>query len=157
METCYEVRFGNEAVGKVQMMPEGLYVRIICRCVVPGPEIYRLFVQQGDTRQNLGVLIPEGDGLVLNKRIPVKRFGSGVPAFVVSSGRGTQTGEFVPICPEEPFLYIHRLKSSFLESEHGKVGIRVKKDPELAQTTPGQDYRSISKTTGQWSEPKTSL
>ena len=130
METCYEVQFGNETVGKVQLRREGLYLRITCRCVVPGKEIYRLFVQQGNTRESLGVLVPEGDGLVLNKRIPAKRFAEGIPTFLVSSGSGSRTGEFVPIWPEEPFLYIHRLKTAFLESEYGKVGIRIEKNPE---------------------------
>lgn len=130
LESCYEVRFGNKAVGKVQLLREGLYVRIICRCVMPDDEIYRLFIVQGDKRESLGVLVPEGDGLILNKRIPAKRFGGGVPAFTVSSGCGTQMGEFVPICPEEPFLYIHRLKSSFLQSENGKIGIRIERNPE---------------------------
>ena len=114
----------------MQLLREGLYVRIICRCVMPDDEIYRLFIVQGDKRENLGVLVPEGDGLILNKRIPAKRFGGGVPAFTVSSGCGTQMGEFVPICPEEPFLYIHRLKSSFLQSENGKIGIRIERNPE---------------------------
>ena len=130
METCYEVRFGNKAVGKVQLLREGLYVRIICRCVMPDDEIYRLFIVQGDKRESLGVLVPEGDGLILNKRIPAKRFSDGDSAFVVSTGAGSSTGEFIPICPEEPFLYIHRLKTAFLESENGKIGIRIQKNPE---------------------------
>ena len=130
METCYEVCYGNEAIGKVQLRKEGLYYRVICRCVVPGKEIYRLFVQQGSRRESLGVLVPEGDGLVLNKRIPAKRFLDGASAFVVSTGAGSSTGEFIPICPEEPFLYIHRLKTAFLDSENGKIGIRIKKNPE---------------------------
>ena len=130
METCYEVCYGNETVGKVQLRKEGLYYRVICRCMVPGKEIYRLFVQQGSRRESLGVLVPEDDGLVLNKRIPVKRFSDGTFAFVVSTGAGSCTGEFVPICPEEPFLYIHRLKTAFLESENGRIGIRIIKKPE---------------------------
>ena len=130
METCYEVRFGNKSVGKVQLLREGLYIHVICRCMMPGREIFRLYIIQEDRRESLGVLVPEGDGLILNKRIPAKRFAGGVPAFTVSTGSGTQMGEFVPISPEEPFLYIHRLKSSFLETENGKIGIRIEKNPE---------------------------
>ena len=130
METFYEVHSGKQAVGKVQLLREGLYIRIICRCRMPGGEIYRLFVQQDNTRDSLGVLVPEGDGLYLNKRIPAKRFIDGNLDFFVSSAAGVKSSEFIPICPEEPFLYIHRLKSSFLQSEHGKVGIRIEKSPE---------------------------
>ena len=130
MESCYEVFFGKEVAGKVQLLRQGLYYRVICRCHIPGDQVYRLYVVQGGQRENLGVVVPDGDGFLLDKKIPVKRIGDEIPRFILSSGGSPLPGKFIPICPEEPFLYIDRLKTAFLESEHGKVGIRTDEHPE---------------------------
>ncbi len=130
MEGCYEVYLGNAAVGKVQILPEGLYLRITCRCAAPQDQIYRLCAEIGDRRESIGVVVPEGDGLRLTKRIPAKRFGGQTPRFYLSTGGSPGVGVFVPICPEEPFAYIDRLQNAFLESRQGRVGICIEMDPE---------------------------
>ena len=130
MENCYEVYFGREAAGKVQLLQQGLYYRVICRCIVPGNQVYRLIALVGDKRESIGVMVPEGDGFILDKKIPAKRLEGGRLRFLASSGGAGVDGSFVPICPEEPFQYIDRLKNAFLESEQGKIGIRTAKRPE---------------------------
>lgn len=130
LEEQYEVDFAGRTAGKVQLLRQGLYVRIICRCTVPGDQVLRLFAQWGDRKENLGVVVPDGDGFLLDKKIPAKRLGEGRLKFVLSSGSGPRPGKFVPICPEEPFLYIDRLKDAFLQSECGKIGIRTEEHPE---------------------------
>jgi len=130
LDDQFEVHYGNRAVGKVQLLRQGLYMRVICRCTVPGDQVLRLYAVWGDRRENLGVVVPDGDGFLLDKKIPAKRIGNGTVKFVLSSGGGTRQGKFVPICPEEPFLYIDRLKNAFLQSEHGKIGIRTEEYPE---------------------------
>ena len=130
LENCYEVHLGREAAGKVQLLRQGLYYRVICRCSIPGEQICRLFAIVGDRRENIGVMVPEGDGFVLDKQIPAKRLEGEPLRFTISSGATQCAGEFVPISPEEPFLYIDRLKTAFLSSEHGKIGIIAEKRPE---------------------------
>ena len=130
LEGCYEVFFGNRVAGKVQVMRQGLYYHLICRCRIPSDQVYRLYGIGGSIRENLGVLVPEGDSFLLDKKIPTKRLEGELLRFEVSSGQSIRSGEFIPICPEEPFLYIDRLKTAFLQTEHGKVGIRIEKSPE---------------------------
>ena len=130
MEGIYEVYLGNEMAGKVQILRQGLYCRVICRCRISGEQIYRLFAVCGGRRESLGVVVPEGDGFLLDKMIPAKRLGEGPLRFLLSAGAGELAGKFIPISPEEPFLYIERLKSAFLESENGKIGIRIQENPE---------------------------
>ena len=130
MDGIYEVYLGKEAAGKVEVRQQGLYCRILCRCRIPGEQVYRLFAVSGDHRENLGVVVPEEDGFVLDKKIPAKRLGNGPLRFILSTGAGSLKGKFIPICPEEPFAYIDRLKNAFLESENGKIGIRIKEHPE---------------------------
>ena len=130
LEACHEVLLGNRAVGKVRILHQGLYYHLTCHCQIPSDQIYLLYAVSNSTRENLGVLVPEGDGFLLDKKIPAKRLGGETLRFEVSSGHSTRSGEFIPICPEEPFLYIDRLKTAFLQTEHGKVGIRIEKSPE---------------------------
>ena len=121
---------GKESVGKVQLLQQGLYCRVICHCQASAEEVYRLYAEVDGRRENIGIPVPEGDGLVLDRKIPAKRLGEGTIRFFLSSGNGCEGSAFVPICPEEPFLYISRLKTAFLESEQGKVGIRIENHPE---------------------------
>lgn len=130
MEGSYEVCFGNTTAGKVQLIRRGLYYRVICRCQIPEDMVCRLYAVTEGYRENLGVVVPEGDGFVLDKMIPVKRLSGKSVRFVLSTGNGTAAGKLVPVCPEEPFLYIDRLQNAFLQSENGKAYIRLEEDPE---------------------------
>ena len=130
MEEIYAVCFAYKPVGKVQLMQQGLYYRILCRCRIPLDQVCRLYAVSEGRKENLGVVVPEGDGFFLDRKIPAKRLGTGKLQFVLSTGGGTKCGTFVPIKPEEPFLYIDRLKTAFLQSENGKIGIRIEESPE---------------------------
>lgn len=124
MEGNYEVTFGGKAVGKVQVLRQGLYYRFLCRCHLSGDVICRLWVYCGDKSENLGVVVPMGDGFGLDKKIPVKRLGEGSMEFSLGP-KHEQRGTFVPIYPEEPFAYIERLKDSFLVQKNAQVGIMI--------------------------------
>lgn len=122
MEGFYPLRFGGTAVGQVRMEKDGLYYRFLCRCRLSGDVICRVMVNWGDQRENLGILVPSGDGFALETRVPVKRFGKGKPEFSVTPSRPPTGEKFLPISPEEPFSYIARLKDAFLEVREGQVG-----------------------------------
>ena len=84
MENCYEVYEGTSCVGKVQLLRQGLYYRLICRCSIQSDSIYRLYIHKSGVQENLGVLIPDEDGISLDRNIPVKRIGDGSFRFSVS-------------------------------------------------------------------------
>lgn len=129
LEGIYEVSYHCSPVGKVQVVQQGLYYHIICRCVVPDGKICRLYVLWGKHRENLGVVVPDEQGFFLDRKIPTKRFGEGMPTFELHGEAQERFEDFVPIIPEEPFAYIDRLKTAFLQSENGKIGIQVDKSP----------------------------
>lgn len=122
----YSVLLGKQEAGTVQVIKEGLYYRFICRCRIQGDTVCRLGVMCGEVRTHIGVPIPEGDGFVLDKRIPVKKLGRGSPSFFLAPQHETSLDSFVPISPEEPFAYIERLKDSFLTEQKGRKGIRIR-------------------------------
>lgn len=126
MEQNYEVRFGNEAVGKVQVLRQGLYYRFHCRCRLSGEVVCRLRVRCGDRAENLGVLVPMDGGFGLDTRLPVKRLGEEPMEFrILPRHDRASSGKFVPIYPEEPFAYIERLKEAYLVRQNGQIGIVI--------------------------------
>ena len=114
-------------MGKAQVLRQGLYYAFRCRCRLPEGEVFRLCVTCGERKENLGVVIPMDGGFGLDTKIPVKRLGEGSMEFRLLSKRTSSEGVFVPICPEEPFQYISRLKESFLIRKNGQLGIKVEK------------------------------
>ena len=136
--------FGNQQAGKVQVTRQGLYYRFVCRCKLSGDVVCRLYISCGGQQENLGVVVPSGNGFGLDTRLPVKRFREGEPSFSLIPKHEMTSGQFVPIIPEEPFAYIERLKTSFLVRKYGQLGINID----------GQNV--ISNPTGQRSEPVTS-
>ena len=128
MEGSYGVYLGDTQVGKLQIIQEGLYYRLICRCQVPENMVYRLFAVTESGRENLGVVVPEGDGCVLQRKIPATRLQKG-SRFLLSARGEEECGKFVPVYPEEPFSYIAQLGNAFLEVRNGQPGLCWKDKP----------------------------
>ena len=122
----YPVFFGNVRIGKVSVCRIGLYYRFCCNCSLKNEGLYRLYVSCGDCKQNLGVLVPEGDCFFLETRVPSKRFGEGIPEFFVISNYAKAEEAFYPIYPEEPFAYISRLKDAYLIKRNSQLGVILK-------------------------------
>lgn len=126
MEGNYIVYFGNSQCGKVQVLRQGLYWRFVCRCRLSSDILCRLLVDCGGVREDLGILVPMDGGFGLDKKIPAKRLGEGIPSFRITAKSEQSQGKFVPICPEEPFSYIARLKESYLVYRNDQAGILVR-------------------------------
>lgn len=122
MEGTYPLLFGNERAGQVQISREGLYCCFSCRCRLPEKGIYRVQMLLSGRRENLGILVPEGDAFVLKTRLPAKRLGEEMPEFLLTSNCPVTEGKFVPIKPEEPFAYLERLKEAYLARQNGQIG-----------------------------------
>ena len=131
----YEVFFGNQRAGRVQVQRQGLYYRIICRCQLTGDVVCRLYVSCGGKQENLGVVVPMDGGFGLDTRIPVKRLGEGEMGFTLIPKHDPGRETFVPIIPEEPFAYIERLKTSFLVRKYGEMGILIEDHTDIQLKT----------------------
>ena len=128
LEGFYEVYLGSNPAGKIQITKQGLYSRIVCRCIVPQDVVYRLYAAGNGKRENLGVVIPDGEGYLLERSIVSKRL-EGCTQFLLSARSDREVGKFVPIYPEEPFSYIGQLENTFLEIQNGQPGIRLMENP----------------------------
>ena len=124
----YQITLGDKPVGKAQVSREGLYYRIQCRCDLAGETVCRILVRCGNREENLGVLVPQDGAFALETRISVKKIGEGTMAFLVVPRHRTPDAGFIPLCPEEPFRYLSRLKDAYLVKRNGQTGI-VMKEP----------------------------
>ena len=114
MEGTYAVTYRGQTVGTVDVTREGLYRRIRARCRVSGSEIHRLYADG----EKLGVLIPDRGGLMLETRIPAKRW-KNVPVFTLDANKG----EFIPIRMEEKFSRLYQVRGGRLAFRGGEPGL----------------------------------
>ncbi len=128
MEGNYGVYFGNQMSGKVQLIRQGLYYRFHCRCRITGDIVCRLKVTCGSRQEDLGIVVPMGDGFGLDTKLPVKRLGEGEMTFTLVPKHESVAGRFVPVYPEEPFSYIQMLKHAYLCRQNGQTGVVIAKN-----------------------------
>lgn len=137
-----EVYLGSTPAGKVQVVRQGLYYVIHCRCALSGGRMYRLFVNCGTGEKDLGIVVPMDGGFGLDTRIPVKRLGEGTMEFRLIPKQEPRKETVLPIRPGEPFPGLSQLERARLAYRDG--------EPVALIAQPS------SSPTGQWSEPKTS-
>ena len=125
MEAFYSVMLNDQQAGKVSVRRQGLYYHFSCICCLNNDNIYRLVVCCGDRREKLGILVPHEGSFILNTKLPVKHIGEGTMTFHLTSNQNSASGIFVPICPEEPFAYIDRLKRAYLKRRYGQLGVQI--------------------------------
>lgn len=118
-------------MGKVQVLRQGLYYRFHCRCQLSGDVICRLHVTCGEKGENLGVVVPMGDGFGLDTRLAAKHLGEGEWRFTLTPKQETPEKKLVPISPEEPFAYISRLKDAYLAEQNGMSVAVISQTPEV--------------------------
>lgn len=123
MEGRYSVFQNEKVIGEVDVSRQGLYYRFFCRCNYHGDNFCRLMIQLGDTEVSLGIMVPEGPEFILEKRLPVKKFGMETPVFYIPYPKDpSPEGMFVPISKDEPFLWLTKLRKAFLIHHDGRVG-----------------------------------
>lgn len=128
MEGNWDVYLENKVVGTCSIEQRGLYFRIVCRCSKAATGICRLAVQWGNQTLDLGVMIPEGGFLCLNRSIPVKKFPKGQPRFFIKSDEPVDTDNFVAVREGEGFLHLSRLGKARLARRNGEMGVILNED-----------------------------
>lgn len=127
MVGTYEVRMGDTPLGAVTVEKQGLYYHFSCRCRLSGEVMCRLWLRRGGQETDLGLCVPMEDGFGTEKRLPARQCGTGTPEFILRPRGADTKGNFIPLSPEEPFRYLHRLENAFLERRGGQLGIVIRK------------------------------
>ena len=91
--------------------------------------MYRITVTCGDKTENLGIPVPDRNDFRLSAKLPVSRFKKDTPVFqAVPRNPQNLQGHWMPISPETPFAYIHRLQNAVLERRDGQMGILISEE-----------------------------
>lgn len=122
----YPVFLGRHQLGTVTVKRVGLYYQFVCRCKLPENVLYRLRVSYDNVEENLGVLVPEGEEFALNTKLPAKKFPEGSPEFWICTSSESAGEKVIPVYPDEPFVYISRLKDMYMVRKNGHLGLAVK-------------------------------
>ena len=127
MVGIYEVFQNGGKVGTVQVEQRGLYYHFECRCRIYSREIQRLWMRRGRRETDLGVCVPVAEGFGTEKRLAIKDCGAGEPEFFLRPQQIRKI--FIPLSPEEPFRYLHRLEHAYLEQRGNTLGIVLTEKP----------------------------
>ena len=117
MQGKHKVIYEGRAVGTVELIRQGLYYLVHCVCTVADGEIHRLYAED----EKLGVLIPEGDSLVLKTRVAAKRLKEGC-----TFSLDENAVEYIPIRKGEPFPRLEKVREGKLIFRDGEPCLLVK-------------------------------
>ena len=140
MVGTYPILLGTEEVGQAEVISKGLYYQFDCRCRIASEVIHRIVVQTGEKKENLGILMPEGDAFSLRTKIPKSHFSVEEPVFRMIPKHSPLDKNWLPLSPEEPFSYIQDLKRAYLvkQGERKFLAFReeVKEEPTPQDNDP---------------------
>ena len=123
MVCTYDVVLGGQPMGRVTVRKQGLYLQFDCQCNLSGEVMFDLIACVGQQREKLGLLTPELGKYTLRTKLPAKRLREGALSFLLQPRHSSMKDRFVPVRPDEPFAYIHRLEDAYLAICDGQVGI----------------------------------
>lgn len=117
----YSVFFNDTPVGQARVKREGLYYKILCRCVFPHKNIYRIKVTDGNKEVDLGICVPEGNYFTLISRIAVKNIPGDNLQFTVTTN---QTTEYF-VADRKPFHDLDKLETARLQNRNGQLYVVI--------------------------------
>ena len=85
----FSMIFEDKSVGTAEIIQEGLYCTVNCRCTIPTDQVLRAYAESEDGPFCLGVLVPEGKELRLRRRFARSAFPENLRAVTVSGQEGT--------------------------------------------------------------------
>lgn len=127
MEGKYTIFYRGKQIGQVLVDREGLYYHFRCKCKFEEDAVCKLMYQYNNDSYVLGIMVPEADVFVMEKRIAIKHFEEGTPYFFIPWDTASERGMFVPISPDEPFGYLAKLTDAFLSYKNGRIGAWIPK------------------------------
>ena len=81
MAEIYDIMYDGAIVGSAKMEKQGLYHAFSCRCRLPEDGLYRIHVICGEKFEDLGICIPMGDTVGMDKKLAAKKLGEGPVSF----------------------------------------------------------------------------
>jgi hypothetical protein len=120
MKREYDVDLDGVHIGKITLVPAGLYYDIRCWCRPQGGLI-RVVANCGDGQENIGLCVPQDGGMVIHTKIPQKRLQT-----IKSFAAITETkDEWVPIEEGKPIGCMDRIRFAKFAVRNGRPGLLI--------------------------------
>ena len=123
MQQLYNLNLGEDSVGQVSVLKQGLYYVFKCIAVLPQKDSFRLWVEMKDHSVDLGLLVPASGCFELTKRMSIKSFTTEPMRFYLRQNKDHEI--WLPIEPDVPFANIAVLGNARLKYRDGKPGVVV--------------------------------
>lgn len=111
----YPIHDGQTQVGKAEVSKEGMYWRIECCCVPLSGKPEKILLHTQVHTIQLGLCVPDTNGMRILKRIPNRQLLDEHLTFVVDHKKD----ETVRFVKGQPFVDIHRLRNARLQIRDG--------------------------------------
>lgn len=119
--SLYDVKMGQNVVGNVELIREGLYYSVNCRCrQIHG--MYKLVDRCELGEVSIGICCPTADGMEIVRKLPIKKLGKGEHCFLLIPHNDAKR-KFYPLKVDEPCEVIDRLEEARLVTQDGVVGL----------------------------------
>jgi len=144
----YDVMLKDSVVGSVVLRRQGAYYLLECHCSVHMTKRYHLMLTIKDKETDLGLCVPNNNGLELNTRIKVSIFGDNIPLFALSAQEITDDECSLAIKTDEPFAEISRIQYGRLNIQNGVYKLTFPeadraRSPIQQDSDPSQEYPRV--------------
>lgn len=141
MVRVYPITYNGQRVGTAEVKQQGLFLVIHCECDTDLHDTYSIVASSKGKTVELGCYVPGSDGCSLERRISVKHISGEEITFLIAPVKKEMV---VPVYTDKPFPYLSQLSSAHFAVKNNQASVTF------------TDQMSISRPTGQWSEPMTS-
>ena len=130
----YQIFWNGIPVGNAEMRKEGMFYRFICYCRLPDKGVYRIVVDDGKNKYNLGICVPEGSKYSCVARVSCSKLNGNNLTFVLTNGDARKG---IPIETGKPFAQLDKLINARLHIANGQSEIII--DPIQDPQDSGQN------------------
>jgi hypothetical protein len=124
----FALYWNHKNVGFVRLSKKGMFYSLNCRFRPDKVEKYHLVMQCDGTEWDLGICVPFGRALGMERHFPIHRIGEGEMRFVVQSAEEVEG--FAPIYDDQPFLSLGDLLNGRFAVINGVKGIVFARESE---------------------------
>lgn len=130
MSEIYPILLGKNCIGQASVSRQGLYYQIACACRLSGEVVYRVRASCADKAVNLGILVPENGLFAVRSRVAISKLGVGALSFCAIPQHVKTDDNFIPLKPDEPFAYLHRMDGMYLSKRGSQIGLCIKESED---------------------------
>lgn len=125
MNRRFDVYLDHQVAGFGEIIKQGLYYNVHCRCKLTDNKVYRLLASCGERTVDLGICVPFEDGFGVDKMIPIKKLNEDGIVLHLSRKQDNSDRTFVPLNAEKPFGAMEYLMCAKFERRGDTAGLLI--------------------------------